>query len=74
MHVFLKPALIIFVVIFVFFFILIKSNTIETTTTISTTRSGMPQQITNYTYHWDRFGDYIKNTPARIKKSFSGSN
>lgn len=33
----------------------------------------MPSQRTVYLYHWDRFGDYIKNTPERIKKAFGGS-
>lgn len=74
MHAFFKPVLVIFLIIFSFFYVLVKSNTIETTTEVYTSKSGMPIQTTNYIYHWDRFEDYVKDTPERMKKSFSGSN
>ena len=62
----------IFIVV-VFFYILINSNTVETTTEVYTGHSGLPQQRANYVFHWDRFGNYIINTPERIKKLFDGS-
>ncbi|MDD3148686.1 MAG: hypothetical protein PHD82_15435 [Candidatus Riflebacteria bacterium] len=74
MYAFFKPVLLIFVIVSLFFFILIKSKTVETTTELVTAPSGMPVQTTSYTWHWDRFGNYITSTPERIKKYFNGSN
>ncbi|MEW6709658.1 MAG: hypothetical protein AB1403_07530 [Candidatus Riflebacteria bacterium] len=73
MHAFFKPALILFFFIFLFFYIFSNSNTLETTTEVYQTSTGMPQQRTNYIFHWDRFYDYIVKTPDRIKQSFNGS-
>ncbi len=74
MHAFFKPVVFLLAVALIFFYVLINSNTIETTTALTTSRTGMPLQTTSYTYHWDRFGAYISNTPERIKKYFSGAN
>ncbi len=73
MHAFFKPVIFIFVLACVFYYIFVNSNTLEITTEVYTNASGMPSQRTVYIYHWDRFGDYIKNTPERIKTAFSGS-
>lgn len=59
MYAFFKPVLLIFVIVSLFFYILINSKTVETTTEVITAPSGMPVQTTSYTWHWDRFGDYI---------------
>ncbi|HQB84006.1 MAG TPA: hypothetical protein PLR50_10950 [Candidatus Rifleibacterium sp.] len=56
-----------------FYYFFVNSITLEITTESYTNASGMPSQRTVYIYHWDRFGDYIKNTPERIKKALGGS-
>lgn len=68
MDVFFKPILILAVVIIIFGYIFARSNTLETTTEVVISPSGMPTQKTNYIFHWDRFGNYIINTPQRVKK------
>lgn len=68
MDVFFKPILVLAVIICIFSYIFVKSNTLETTTEVVTSPSGMPMQKTNYTFHWDRFGNYIVDTPQRVKK------
>lgn len=74
MHAFFKPVLLILFVVFLFFYILINSNTVESRSEVVVLSTGMPQQRTSHVFHWDRFGAYIKNTPARIKNYFSGTN
>ncbi len=73
MHAFFKPVIFIFVLACVFYYCFVSSNTLEIKTEAYTNASGMPGQRTIYIYHWDRFTDYIKNTPERIKKSLGGS-
>lgn len=69
MHAFLKPVLILFAFFCIFAYILVYSNTVETSTETYISRTGLPKQTTNFTFHWDRFGDYIKKTPDRIKEA-----
>lgn len=73
MHVFFKPVIFLFALACIFYYIFVNSNTLEITTEVYTNASGMVSQRTVYIYHWDRFGDYIKNTPERVKKALGGS-
>ena len=68
MHAYFKPVLIIFAAIFLFFYVFSNSKTLETTTELVTLPNGMPVQKTHYHFHCDRFADYIKDTPGRVKK------
>lgn len=74
MHAFFKPVMILFVIFCIFAYVLVYSNTVETTTETYISRTGLKKQTTNFTFHWDRFGDYIKKTPERIKEALEEFN
>lgn len=67
MHAFFKPVMIIFIIFCIFFYILVQSNTIETTTRKFISHTGLPKETTDFTFHWDRFGNYVKQTPERVR-------
>jgi len=70
MHAFFKPVMIIAVLFGLFAYVFFKSGTLEITQEDFMER-GMPMKRTVFNTHWDRFGDYVKNTPERISKWFS---
>ena len=67
MHEFFKPVMIIAVLFGLFAYVFFKSGTLEITQEDFMER-GMPMKRTVFTTHWDRFGEYVKNTPERVSK------
>ncbi len=68
--VFLKPLLILALILGIFSWIFIQSQTLEMVPVMET-RNGLPYKVTHYKFHWDRFKDYVSNTPTRISEFFS---
>lgn len=70
MHAFFKPVMIIFIAFCICFYALVQSNAIEAKTRKFISHTGLPKETTDFTFHWDRLENYIKQTPERVRVFF----